>query len=267
MEPSKWQKEIFSLSSLACHFPLASPPGFRVSTESIKDEPADDKCCAVCILSCGGGGGGNAHVDAQPRPRQPSQHPAPGGFLMVSTWRSRSSFLGQLIASWPGVFYSFEPMAKHGPFLFPFLFRCHFPDDYIRGSINGTNHVKLNRRRRRRRIWNECKYHERPSLCHQPPMLAQLCSSFPANFDQSRRIVGQKSRHLHHQFVVGSCRPSRDGPLENRRPAGPRSLAATMASRAKLKWCMANRNSKEPVLQLLHFSQWRNTSKDLFASL
>jgi hypothetical protein len=40
-----------------------------------------------------------------------------------------------------------------------------------------------------------------------------------------------------------------------------------MASRAKLKWCMANRNSKEPVLQLLHFSQWRNTSKDLFASL
>ena len=38
-------------------------------------------------------------------------------------------------------------------------------------------------------------------------------------------------------------------------------------NRAKLKWCMANRHSKEPVLQLLHFSQWRNTSKDLFASL
>jgi hypothetical protein len=71
--------------------------------------------------------------------------------LIVSTWRSGSSFLGQLIASSPGVFYSFEPMAKH----VPFLFRCHFPDDYIR-FINGTNHVKLNRR-----IWNECQYHER----------------------------------------------------------------------------------------------------------
>jgi hypothetical protein len=53
---------------------------------------------------------------------------------MVSTWRSGSSFLGQLIASWPGVFYFFEPMAKH---LFLFLFRCHFPDDYIRGSSTG----------------------------------------------------------------------------------------------------------------------------------
>jgi hypothetical protein len=62
-------------------------------------------------------------------------------------------------------------MAKH----VPFLFRCNFPDDYIR-FINGTNHVKLNRR-----IWNECQYHERPSLCHQPQMLAQLCASFPVN--------------------------------------------------------------------------------------
>jgi hypothetical protein len=62
----------------------------------------------VIDRSCGGGGGGSAPRRRQSRPQPPSQHPSTRRILMVSTWRSGSSFLGQLIASWPGVFYSFE---------------------------------------------------------------------------------------------------------------------------------------------------------------
>jgi hypothetical protein len=155
--------------------------------------------------------------------------------LIVSTWRSGSSFLGQLIASSPGVFYSFEPMAKH----VPFLFRCHFPDDYIR-FINGTNHMKLNRR-----IWNEYQYHELPSLCHQPQMLAQLCASFPVNLI---KVVELSVKDLV-AFTTNSSSALAGHPVTDRWKIVflVRDPRGTMASRANLKWCMANRNCREPA--------------------
>jgi carbohydrate 6-sulfotransferase 6 len=155
--------------------------------------------------------------------------------LIVSTWRSGSSFLGELIASSPGVFYSFEPMAKH----VPFLFRCHFPDDYIR-FINGTNHVKLNRR-----IYDECQYYKRPSLCHQPQMLAQLCVSFPVNLIKAVELSVKDLI----AFTTNSSSALAGDPVTDRWKIIylVRDPRGTMASRAKLKWCMANRNCREPA--------------------
>ena len=77
--------------------------------------------------------------------------------LIASTWRTGSSFVGDLIRSSPGAFYSFEPLhfvdadariesipaLSRSLRLLQSLYQCRFPADYLR-HINGQVSRHLN---------------------------------------------------------------------------------------------------------------------------
>jgi hypothetical protein len=111
--------------------------------------------------------------------------------LIVTTWRSGSTFVGDIISSSPGVFYSYEPMyffERHNGSkseLIRSLSQCQFTDEYLRdmnGLIEGSqNFMKMNQR-----VWNACQHNY--SLCAQPEFVGQLCSFFPVHLMKMVRL-------------------------------------------------------------------------------
>lgn len=110
---------------------------------------------------------------------------------IVTTWRSGSTFLGDLISSLPGVFYSYEPMyyfeSNNGSKteLIQSLFQCQFPDDYLR-FINGLKEHSQNFMMMNQRIWKACEHNR--TLCNQPDFVGQLCPSFPIHLMKTVRL-------------------------------------------------------------------------------
>uniref|UniRef100_A0A0P5M6N8 Carbohydrate sulfotransferase n=1 Tax=Daphnia magna TaxID=35525 RepID=A0A0P5M6N8_9CRUS len=120
--------------------------------------------------------------------------PPPGKrILIVTKWRSGSTFLGEIISSAPGVFYSYEPLIyfeKHSGSkmeLIRSLFQCQFPADYLR-FVNGlsTEIGSQNYMIRNRRIWDECYYNR--TLCYQPEFVNHLCPYYPIHLIKAVRL-------------------------------------------------------------------------------
>ncbi len=154
--------------------------------------------------------------------------------LIATTWRSGSTFLGDLIKNEPGVFYSFEPLLylDHHPGskieLIQSIFRCKFSLDYLR-SANGLTGYP-NDMQRNKRIWNECVYNQ--TLCYDPEFVAPLCSSFPINLIKTVRLRVKEVLAL----LKNDSLLSKELKIIHlvRDPRG------IMSSRAGLNWCKTN---------------------------
>lgn len=154
--------------------------------------------------------------------------------LLVASFRTGSSFVGDLIQSSPGVFYSYEPLIYDGmnqTNLIKSILDCQLPSDYLK-FINGkTKGGDINFMKRNLRGWNGCKH--KKSSCYSETFMNELCASFPI---QLIKVVRLRVRDL--EYLLENDPSTSDWKIIYlmRDPRG------TMASRSKLKWCM-----KKPI--------------------
>lgn len=114
--------------------------------------------------------------------------------IIITTWRSGSTFLGEIINTVPGNFYHYEPLLDYdiiqirGP---PFaegviqnlknLLRCDYSDmqHYLE---YGKSHIYLFTHNTR--LWEQCQNY--PMYCWNDTFLSEMCKVFPF---QSMKIV------------------------------------------------------------------------------
>ena len=132
--------------------------------------------------------------------------------LIISYWRSGSSFLGALIQNTPGVFYTYEPLHCLGSFermetavhlersidLLRPLLRCKFPDYYFNYTIDATFgdpsfFISSNSQAR-----NFCK--DKPVYCKRPDLYSDLCGQFPIHLMKFVRMPLNLTRQLIEEF-------------------------------------------------------------------
>ncbi|XP_042865600.1 carbohydrate sulfotransferase 1-like [Penaeus japonicus] len=110
--------------------------------------------------------------------------------IVTSTWRSGSTFLGEILASHPGVYYHYEPLMPYGlqqlrpgPMqdevqgLLQEILKCdyHDLDEYLKFAY--VNHDMF---MRNTRLWSMCSAMPR-TKCYNADTLARLCSLFPVH--------------------------------------------------------------------------------------
>ena len=164
----------------------------------------------------------------KPTLRDVSEPIDPKRILIVSTWRTGSSFLGELIHSAPGVFYSYEPLhfmeGKNGRSmdLIQSIFNCEFSTDYLR-HVNGLTQNGQEFMSRNRRVWEACNRVKGSSLCARKEFVSRLCTHFPI---QLIKVVRLRMEHLNEASIKGLkvVYLARD----------PRGI---YASRLNLTWC------------------------------
>jgi len=139
--------------------------------------------------------------------------------IIISTWRSGSTFLGDLLNHYPGTWYSFEPLTgweqfKLGPNstanefgvkLISDILNCQPMEDYCKKlkkhDFDNFNH----------RFWNACKSmfkvqvdedKDRDSWtrsrlrCIEPPLLEKSCLLFPIRLIKSVRMRMRQVKRL-----------------------------------------------------------------------
>ena len=125
--------------------------------------------------------------------------------LIATSYRSGSSFLGELLNQYPGTFYYFEPlhyydqkMIKEG--FLETLFRCQF------GANNHgfLEHVREQKNSfllsyHNKRLWDSCKLfpqHERLEACFSEEYLNRVCPRFPLRLIKTVRLRVQSTKKL-----------------------------------------------------------------------
>lgn len=119
--------------------------------------------------------------------------------IIITTWRSGSTFLGDILNALPGNYYHYEPLLTYdimqirGP---PHdkpairslkkLLKCNYTnmDEYLEF---GQSHSYLFTHNTR--LWNQC--HLFPNFCYQPNFLEPFCKLFPL---QSMKVVRLRMR-------------------------------------------------------------------------
>lgn len=119
--------------------------------------------------------------------------------IIITTWRSGSTFLGDVLNALPGNYYHYEPLLTYdiiqirGP---PHdkpaikslkkLLKCNYTglDDYLEF---GQSHNYLFTHNTR--LWNQC--HLFPNFCYQPKFLEPFCKLFPL---QTMKVVRLRMR-------------------------------------------------------------------------
>lgn len=119
--------------------------------------------------------------------------------LLVSTWRSGSTFLGQVLQEHPGVFQHYEPFSylgvrqiRSGTEAFQsqqFLHRlleCRFQgqDEYL----NYTKMNPVDMSGHNKRIWKACNNLNRVDICSNATFLTEACNMFPIQLVKSVRL-------------------------------------------------------------------------------
>lgn len=106
--------------------------------------------------------------------------------LIVSTWRSGTTFLGELLTSIPGSFYYYEPFMKDGVIqirggpdadralsAMKDMFKCKYTDkQYYTYGKNNLHQFSHNPK-----LWDHCKY--KRELCYDIEFTSRLCRLFP----------------------------------------------------------------------------------------
>ncbi|XP_046610526.1 carbohydrate sulfotransferase 4-like [Neodiprion virginianus] len=107
--------------------------------------------------------------------------------VVVSTWRSGSTFFGNIFTASPGLFYHFEPLVDfginkiRGPPLasqalknLKALFSCDYSnlDRYLERVKNQPYIFRTNPP-----LWAQCQAH--PSICYNHRFLSEMCKLFP----------------------------------------------------------------------------------------
>ena len=114
--------------------------------------------------------------------------------LIITTWRSGSTFLGDILNAMPGNYYHYEPLLNYdiirirGP---PYarqaiknlkhLLKCNYTDmeDYL--EFGKTHNYLFSHNIR---LWRHCRMF--PQYCYEPKFLEAYCKLFPM---QSMKVV------------------------------------------------------------------------------
>lgn len=119
--------------------------------------------------------------------------------IIITTWRSGSTFLGDVINSVPGNYYHYEPLLNYGivqirgpPYAdsavrnLKRLLMCDYKDmhNYL---TYGRSHVNLFTHNTR--LWHQCELY--PQYCWNSTFLSEFCKLFPF---QSMKVVRLRLR-------------------------------------------------------------------------
>ncbi|KAM3966569.1 carbohydrate sulfotransferase 4 [Aphomia sociella] len=119
--------------------------------------------------------------------------------LIISTWRSGTTFLGEVLNAMPGNFYHYEPLLKYeiiqirGPphadkalSTIKNMMKCNYDDmdDYFQYGKGHNYQFSHNTR-----LWDHCKY--KKEFCYDSEFTAKFCKLFPF---QSMKIVRVRLR-------------------------------------------------------------------------
>lgn len=157
--------------------------------------------------------------------------------IVVSTWRSGSSYLGDLLRAYPGTFYSFEPLhhllknqhLQEGPLVETVvnhlrgILTCDYShlDDYINYMRNNTFLIDHNTR-----LWNSCIRNR--ALCFDKEYLSKLCKYMPVNVLKTVRMGLSPVVEL-----------LQDPSLDLRVIHLVRDPRGSLHSRMQLSWCLS----------------------------
>jgi len=163
--------------------------------------------------------------------------------LIISTYRSGSSFLGDLLNHYPGSFYYFEPLhylqhVYQGPkfpsvnttHLLETLLKCEFHDNGMVGYLAHVSGKKLENRHllsKNSRLWNSC-VNQLPgsALCFSPEYLNTVCPLYPVKLVKTVRMPVKFAEPL---LNISSL--NLKIVILTRDPRG------TYNSRSSLRWC------------------------------
>lgn len=119
--------------------------------------------------------------------------------IIITTWRSGSTFLGDVINAVPGNYYHYEPLLDYGilqirgpPYadsaiqVLKNLLTCNYKDLYNYIEY-GKAHIYLFTHNTR--LWNQCELY--PQYCWNSTFLSKFCKLFPF---QSMKVVRLRLR-------------------------------------------------------------------------
>lgn len=167
----------------------------------------------------------------------PESNGQPFRSIVVTTWRTGSTFLGEILNTMPGNFYHFEPLLDFGVrkirgpphdkqaiYNLKQLLNCNYNNltDYLNFGIDHEFLFSYNIR-----LWRYCRLH--PEYCANPNFLSSFCRLFPL---QSMKII-RLSLALAEQLLE-------DRTLNVRIVYLVRDPRATMQSRKRCEWCPGN---------------------------
>lgn len=182
--------------------------------------------------------GSHAHIKVgAPIPKENARQ-----ILIATTWRSGSSFFGDLLTHYPGTFYSFEPLhytfqANHGTEakmaeksneLLKSLFKCQYDVNnlgYLQHASRSANQFLFDDNFR---VWNVCKnLLPGRAACFMPKLYQEVCPLFPIRLIKTVRLrVSDTETHLNDPEM-----PNFKVIALFRDPRG------TMNSRSSMDWC------------------------------
>ena len=132
--------------------------------------------------------------------------------LIATSWRSGSSFLGELLAQYPGTFYYFEPLhyyAQKVTAQSSVIREEEFLETLFRYQFGDSNHGFLEHVRDRKnsfllshhnkRLWDSCKMFpegKRLEACFSEDYLNKVCPRFPLRLIKTVRLRVQKTKML-----------------------------------------------------------------------
>ena len=145
--------------------------------------------------------------------------------LLVTTWRSGSSFLGEILAKIPGTFYTYEPLVYFDKvnvsveargisksrittpkkvrlqvnstsikLLTDLLLSCEVTSDFLRIASQRKNRYLVYRNPR---FWKVCSEWTRDKKsCYDPEFYRQLCLKFPLRVAKTVRLRAEETEEL-----------------------------------------------------------------------
>ncbi|XP_023716466.1 carbohydrate sulfotransferase 5 isoform X2 [Cryptotermes secundus] len=173
----------------------------------------------------------------------PDMNGTPVRSLIITTWRSGSTFLGDVLNSHPGNYYHYEPLLDYDIVQIrgePLasgairnlrnLLNCNYTN--MEHYLNyGKEHVWLFNHNTR--LWDQCQQH--PSLCWLPEFLNSFCRLFPF---QSMKVVRLRLSLVEELLE--------DPSLGVRVVLLVRDPRGTLQSRKHRDWCPGNPDCFEP---------------------
>eukprot|EP00092_Neocalanus_flemingeri_P031675 GFUD01034402.1.p1 GENE.GFUD01034402.1~~GFUD01034402.1.p1 ORF type:complete len:474 (-),score=87.09 GFUD01034402.1:110-1531(-) len=129
--------------------------------------------------------------------------------IIATSWRSGSSFLGELLNQYPGTFYYFEPLHYYSYIkdrkkvqtetnFFNSLLSCRFDTNnsgFLKHVMDG-NHSFLFKRHNIR-LWNSCaRFKPREKLCFSQDYLNLVCPLYPIRLIKTVRMRVRKTEEL-----------------------------------------------------------------------
>lgn len=162
--------------------------------------------------------------------------------MIATTWRSGSTFLGDILLSHPATFYHYEPLinyqihqirdgflAAKAVQVIESIFNCDYSNlgnffDYARRHLEALSHNE--------RLWSHC-YGLNRQHCYNQEFLSQFCSLFPFQSLKTVRLRLNLTRSLIENLNVQVLLLVRD-------PRG------TLQSRKHRKWCPGQADCDEP---------------------